>query len=168
MAKKNAQKSASAIKLGSLVKDTITGFKGIAVGRTEFAFGCIHIKIQAEGLTIAGDPIPVHSFDDQRIEVLGPPKHSWPEPKPTTIKLGNAVRDIATGIMGVASAKCVSLDGHVNFIIEPSGLTPDGAPKSPFYVSAAHVVVLDKRELKVSKDSVATSGGPMARIAIGR
>jgi hypothetical protein len=168
MAKTTAKKSAFGIPLGSLVKETITGFTGIAVGRTEFEFGCVHIRIQALGLTRDGDPIPVHTFDDQRVELLSPPTRSWAEPKSTSVKLGNVVRDLTSGAVGVASAKSVGLDGQVNFIIEPAGLTQDGVPKNPFYASAAHVVVLDKRELKVSKDSVATSGGPMARIAISR
>ena len=168
MAKKTAKKTAPGIKLGSLVKDSITGFKGIAVGRTEFAFGCVHIRIQAQGLTKEGDPIPTHTFDDQRIEVLAPPTQSWAEPKPTIVRIGNIVRDTASGAVGVASAKTTSLDGHVNFIIEQSGLTSDGTPKNPFFASAACVVLVDKRELKVSKDSTATSGGPMARPVIAR
>ena len=163
MTKTTAKKSAPGIKLGSLVKDTITGFTGIAVGRMEFPFGCIHIRIQAKGLTKDGDPFPVHAFDDQRIEVLAPPTRSWGEPKPSMVKLGNVIRDIHSGAVGVASAKSVALDGNVNFIIEQTGLTQDGLPKAPFYVNAAQVVVVSKRELKVSKDSVATSGGPMAR-----
>jgi hypothetical protein len=166
MPKKTTKKTAPGIKLGSLVKDTITGFTGIAIGRAEFAFGCIHIRIQAKGLTDKGDPILVHSFDDQRVEVLEQPTKSWAEPKTTAIKLGDVVRDTLTGAVGVASCKSVGLDGQVSFIIEQAGLTQDGDPKSPFYTSADYVVVLDRRELNVSKDSVATSGGPMARGAI--
>jgi hypothetical protein len=168
MIKTTAKKSASGIKLGSLVKDSITGFTGIAVGRTEFAFGCIHIRIQAKGLTKEGDPIPLQSFDDQRIEVLAPPTQTWAEPAPTPVKLGNVVRHTTSGAVGFASAKIVNLEGQVSFIIEQPGLTQDGDPKNPFCGNAAHVVVVDKRELKVSKDSVATSGGPMARPAISR
>ena len=166
MAKTTAKKPAPGIKLGSLVKDSITGFTGIAIGRTEFGFGCIHIRIQAQGLTENGDPILVHSFDDQRVEVLAPPSKSWAEPKQTSAKLGDVVRDTVSGAVGVASGKSVGLDGQVNFIIEQPGLTQDGEPRTPFYANAAHVVVVDKREIKVSKNSVATSGGPMARGAI--
>lgn len=35
MAKNTAKKSAPGIKLGRLVKDSITGFTGIAIGRTD-------------------------------------------------------------------------------------------------------------------------------------
>jgi len=146
-----------------LVKDNITGFTGIAIARTEFGFGCVHIQIQAQGLTTAGEPIPVQSFDDQRVEVLAPPTKSWPEPTKTTIKLGDVVRDVLTGATGVASAKTFNLDGHVTIIIEQPGLTEDGAPKAPIRFGLEGLIVVDRRELEVSKDSVATSGGPTAR-----
>lgn len=48
MAKPTAKKSGPGIALGSLVKDRITGFKGIAIGRTEFGYGCVHIRVQAQ------------------------------------------------------------------------------------------------------------------------
>lgn len=166
MPKNNVKKSAPGIKLGSLVKDSITGFTGIAIGRTEFGFGCIHIRVQAQGLTKTGDPIPVQSFDDQRIEVLAPPTKLWPEPKRTAIKLGNVVRDTLTGAVGIATALTVGLDGQVNIVFEQPGLTPEGEPKSSLYTTAERAVVVNKRELKVSEASVATSGGPMARGAI--
>jgi len=34
------------VKLGQEVKDTITGFRGIAVTRTEFLQGCCRIEVQ--------------------------------------------------------------------------------------------------------------------------
>jgi len=33
------------IKLGSRVKDTISGLEGIATGRTEYLFGCVRIQV---------------------------------------------------------------------------------------------------------------------------
>lgn len=38
------------IKLGSEVKDFITGFKGIAIARIVYLSGCIQIQVQAKGL----------------------------------------------------------------------------------------------------------------------
>jgi hypothetical protein len=166
MPKTTTKKKARGIKLGSLVKDSITGFTGIALGRTEFGFGCIHIRVQAKRLTKEGEPIPMQSFDEQRIEVLKESKKSWPQPKETSIKLGDMVRDPLTGAVGIAVARTFSLDGDVNILIEQAGLKEDGSPKPPLYASADRVVVADRRELKVSKDSVATSGGPFARAPI--
>lgn len=35
------------IKLGSVVRDRITGLEGVVIARTEYHTGCIHIGIQA-------------------------------------------------------------------------------------------------------------------------
>lgn len=35
------------IKLGDRYKDPITGYEGIAVGRTEYLYGCARIGLQA-------------------------------------------------------------------------------------------------------------------------
>jgi hypothetical protein len=58
-----------AIKLGSKVKDSITGFIGIAIGRTEFMYGCARILVEPQELK-DGKPIETHWFDEQRIDVL--------------------------------------------------------------------------------------------------
>ena len=166
MPKTTNKTSARGIKLGSLVKDNITGFTGFAIGRTEFAFGCIHITIQAAGLTKEGEPVPMQRFDEQRIEVLKQPTKSWSQPKELLIKLGDMVRDSLTGAVGIASAKTHSLDGECSILIEQAGLTQDGSPKPPLYAPAGRVIVEDRRKLQVSKDSVATSGGPHARTPI--
>lgn len=36
----------SRIELGDLVKDTVTGFQGVAIGRTEWLHGCERIIVQ--------------------------------------------------------------------------------------------------------------------------
>lgn len=66
------------IKLGSKVKDTITGFTGIAVGRTEWMNGCARIGIQPKKLK-DGKPVEVEWFDEQQIEVI---KEKKPEVSP--------------------------------------------------------------------------------------
>jgi len=58
------------IKLGSKVRDNITGFEGIAVARTEWLYGCVRILIEPKRLQPTGDPGTVHAFDEQRIELV--------------------------------------------------------------------------------------------------
>jgi len=58
-----------AIKLGSKVKDTLTGFKGMAIGRTEWLYGCTRIGIEPQELH-EGKPIEAQWFDEQRIETI--------------------------------------------------------------------------------------------------
>ena len=57
------------IVLGSKVRDTLTGFSGVAVGRTEWMFGCARVGIEPEELK-DGKPIETQWFDEQRIEVI--------------------------------------------------------------------------------------------------
>lgn len=57
------------IKLGSRVKDSLTGFTGIATGRTEWMFGCARISIEPEELK-DGKPIEMAWFDEQRVVVI--------------------------------------------------------------------------------------------------
>ena len=58
-----------AIKLGSKVRDNITGFEGIATGRTEWLFGCNRVCVEPTELK-DGKPIEAQWFDEQRMEVV--------------------------------------------------------------------------------------------------
>lgn len=60
------------IKLGSEVKDEMTGLKGIAVGRAEYLYGCATIWVQPKGLN-NGEKKEAVWIDEQRIVVLKPP-----------------------------------------------------------------------------------------------
>ncbi len=57
------------IKLGNKVKDTVTGFQGIATGRTEWMYGCARICVEPQELH-DGKPIEGQWFDEQRLEVI--------------------------------------------------------------------------------------------------
>ena len=57
------------IKLGNRVKDSLTGFVGIATARTEYLYGCAQIHILSEGLK-DGRPMEGAWIDEQRVETL--------------------------------------------------------------------------------------------------
>ncbi len=57
------------IKLGNKVRDSLTGFEGIAIGRTEWMYGCTRIGIDPVGLH-DGKPIDTQWFDEQRVELV--------------------------------------------------------------------------------------------------
>ena len=63
-------KNSSGFELGSLVKDRLTGFSGIAVGRTVWLYGCSRIGIESTKLTEDGKPQDIFWVDEQRVEVL--------------------------------------------------------------------------------------------------
>jgi len=58
------------IKLGSKVKDSVTGFEGVAIARCEYLFGCISVQVQPEGMTEDGKMKPALWVDEQRLDVL--------------------------------------------------------------------------------------------------
>jgi hypothetical protein len=58
------------IKFGSIVKDPITGFQGIAVSRHEYLTGCTRIGVQSQKLH-DGKPINPETFDEPQLQVLG-------------------------------------------------------------------------------------------------
>jgi hypothetical protein len=54
------------VELGTRVKDKISGFEGIATGRTEYLYGCVRVLVEPERLE-AGKPIEGEWFDEQRL-----------------------------------------------------------------------------------------------------
>lgn len=57
------------ITLGSKVQDTITGFTGVAVSRTQYLFGCVRVGIEPQEMK-DGKPIEGLYFDEQRLVEL--------------------------------------------------------------------------------------------------
>jgi len=56
------------INIGDKVKDTLTGFKGIASGAAFYMTGCAQILVQPTGKKAAGKA--AKWFDDARLKVL--------------------------------------------------------------------------------------------------
>ena len=77
------------INLGDRVKDKVTGFVGIAIGRTEWLNGCTRITVQPEKL-IGGKIVDTSCFDEPQLVVVkakqvdvGPKDTGGPIPKQT-------------------------------------------------------------------------------------
>lgn len=56
--------------LGDLVRDTVSGFTGVAVARTEWLNGCWRITVQPKALDKDGKPAPLETFDNFQLEVV--------------------------------------------------------------------------------------------------
>ena len=80
------------IKLGDKVQDSVTGFKGIAVGRTTWLHGCNRIIVQPEGVDKNGKTYDSQNFDEPQLVILGPKKkvkegnHDTGGPMPTPFR----------------------------------------------------------------------------------
>lgn len=57
-----------AIKLGYMVKDIITGFEGMAIGRTDWLYSCSRIGVRSSQL-VDGKPVEDQWFDEQQLEI---------------------------------------------------------------------------------------------------
>lgn len=62
------------IELGDYVQDTITGFKGTAIGRTSWITGCDRITVQPKGLNKEGKTYDTQTFDEGTLDVITPTK----------------------------------------------------------------------------------------------
>jgi hypothetical protein len=63
------------IELGSRVRDTVSGFKGIAVARTCWLHGCVRITISPEK-TDNGKILSNETFDEPQVEYVDKKSHA--------------------------------------------------------------------------------------------
>ena len=57
------------IELGDVARDSITGFKGVVIGRTLWLHGCERMTIQPQELK-DGKPIECQSFDEPQLVLV--------------------------------------------------------------------------------------------------
>ncbi|MCK5558785.1 MAG: hypothetical protein KAJ01_10415 [Candidatus Hydrogenedentes bacterium] len=70
------------IKLGDKVKDRISGFEGVAIGRAEYLYGCVQILVQPESLQESGQPTASRWVDEQRFTDDSEAKVGGPQDEP--------------------------------------------------------------------------------------
>jgi len=58
------------IKLGSEVKDIVSGFAGVATVRSEYLNGCVRYAVDPGGLDKDGKPKESFYFDEQQLVVV--------------------------------------------------------------------------------------------------
>jgi hypothetical protein len=64
------------INLGDKVKDSVTGFEGIVVGKTTWLNGCTRIGIQSDVLK-DGLPKDVQWIDEPQLKIILPKSSFW-------------------------------------------------------------------------------------------
>jgi hypothetical protein len=80
----------SMVELGDKAKDTVTGFEGICIARTEWLNGCWRMTLQSDKLDKDGNPKDGQVFDEPQLVVTkkrkvatGPRDTGGPKPLPT-------------------------------------------------------------------------------------
>lgn len=83
------------IELGDKVKDTISGFTGIAVAITKWIHGCDRISVQPQGVKPDGQLYEMNNFDVLQLEIVkkGVVKSSNTAPEPIRAKATGGPRD---------------------------------------------------------------------------
>jgi len=147
------------IKLGSTVKDMISGFEGVAIARSEWLYGCNRIVVESNRLK-DGKPTDGQWFDEQRIETIEENTILCDEPKDCAVQLGNKVKDSLTGFQGVAIAKTVWSSGAVTISVEPTKLQENGQPIDSQAFDVYRLEIVSEPAIPVSRESEATTGGP--------
>jgi hypothetical protein len=59
----------SELHLGDLIRDTITGFEGVAVHKSEWLNGCVRVGVQPKKL-FEGKPVEAQMFDIEQLELV--------------------------------------------------------------------------------------------------
>lgn len=72
--------ASDAFKLGDLVKDKVTGFKGVIIAKTEWLNGCVRMALQPQGLTKEGKPFESYTVDVEQLEMVKDSACAPPEP----------------------------------------------------------------------------------------
>jgi len=58
------------IKLGDVVRDKITGFKGIAIAKCEYLYGCAQFCIKPQKLSKEGSMLEGQYIDIEQLEII--------------------------------------------------------------------------------------------------
>lgn len=78
---------AGKIELGATVRDTITNYKGIATGRSDYLHEAPEVRVTPQALDNRSQPVQSHWFPEGRLVRI--------------VSEGQLVRDKATGFQGV-------------------------------------------------------------------
>jgi hypothetical protein len=116
------------VELGDRVADKISGFKGIAVGLTEWMYGCRRITIQPEE-TKDGSPVECAVFDEPQLKILarGVVEVQDTDELLTKVNHGDRVRDRISKLTGIVVGITLWIHGPRRITIQPEELK-DGLP----------------------------------------
>lgn len=143
-------------ELGDTIREKITGFEGVAVGRHYFISGTVQYTIAPKKLDDKGSPVPIASFDWQHLELMerGPlvTMPTLPE-----FELGDEVDDEITDFKGTVTSKSEFINGCVQYGVQPRALAKDGDMVKPRLVDCQRLVLRGRRVGRVQPQP---GGGP--------
>jgi hypothetical protein len=135
------------IELGNTVTDKITGFTGVAIGKTLYLHGCARVRVQPKELK-EGKVQESEIFDELQLIENDNRKNELSE------LLGKTVTDTVSGIKGTVVAYTSYLYSLPRVGIQPPGTGKDGQPVEWFTVDLPQI------EEYVEKKATKRTGGP--------
>lgn len=158
-----------AIKLGQGVRCLVTGFSGTAIQFLEQLNGNTQVAVQPrqkDGDTTHPEAMFI---DHHMLEVIDKKGvvDRVTSPVTTTIKVGNTVRDRATGFVGTAVDKAIFMNGCVSFCVLPKCRPSDLINANPekAWISVERLEYVDDGLVEVAvKPSAKAPGGPAQRV----
>lgn len=148
-------------ELGSKVKDKLSGFTGVVMTVTEHLHGCRQYVVEPQE-TKDGKLLEQYYFQELRLELVEPSVlPAMTQKAPSRIKLGSHVRDNVTDFEGIAVTRSLHINGTVWIGIQPQKLH-EGKVIDSHDFDEQRVEVIEEKAPVVSRQSVATTGGPQA------
>ncbi|WP_320838478.1 hypothetical protein [Zhongshania sp.] len=108
------------VPLGTIVKDKVTGLKGVAENRATFLYGCDRYCIQPQAKEDGTVPDSI-MVDEPQLEIMeSEPRAMIPAGEPEQkIELGCVVEDPIRGMVGTATGRAVYLNGCSRIFVQP-------------------------------------------------
>ena len=146
------------IPLGTIVRDRVTGFIGVAENRASYLYGVDRYHVQPQ-VNKKGKVPDGYMVDEPQLEtvegmllVMSPP-----EDPPIIVELGSLVNDPVRGMNGTASGRAVYLNGCARIWVEPKQIAGKDHIKS-WWASEGQLTVIEQGHQKV--DEIKNTGGP--------
>lgn len=165
-------------QLGHIVRDATTGFTGTATQYIEMLSGTVQLAVQPmlpEGSTHTGDALAIPtalSIDLPQLDYVSAGIASRViAPAPQTIRLGEEVEDIVTGLRGITVQRSTFINGCVYYNVQPKQTAKqkeEGTFSDTGFVAAQRLeVVGDGVAAKMAPATAAPAakrpGGPTTR-----
>ena len=151
------------IKLGTVVKDRVTGLIGVAENRAEFMYGCDRYLVQAKAGKDNKIPDAV-MIDEPQLEVVegeASVMEPLPEP-PRLIEMGQQVTDPIIERKGTVTGRAVYLNGCSRVFIKPKYV--EGTKVKGWWAYEEQVVgkktLTGKDKIPVAPSANRRTGGP--------
>lgn len=148
---------AKQIGLGDIAKDTITGYEGVVIAYATYLSNCPRWTLRARE-TKDGLPIKAQSFDAPRVEFVGKSEIVvLPPARPRVqVGLGDKVRDLISGVKGIAITHIIYTDGCSHVAVQPQELK-DGIPVDSVWIDEKDLAI---DEVANPKPVAVKTGGP--------